>query len=223
MKANLAQRRGLRLASAFLLVVLVLAALLLATPQGRAWAQEVLQFFSRAGSDTLPVQTWQLTPVPTPGTPTPDLSSILDAHLNVSEVEAQAGFDVLEPAWLPDSLTFVGATYESEKHIARIFYRYVETNGLVVEQEPFQGIEDCELCSLVGASAVVESVKIGVTTGEYVEGVWNLTEKGPVWVPDPYLKRLRWQANGIAFEILFMGPPEAVTKEDLVAIARSLK
>ncbi len=40
---------------------------------------------------------------------------------------------------------------------------------------------------------------------------------------DPYLQTLRWQANGMAFELLYMGPPDSVTRADLIAIAESLK
>lgn len=223
MNANLIQHRRWRLAGAFLLSLLVLGVLLLATPQGRAWAQEILRFFSRAESDHLPVQSWQQSPIPVSSTITPDPSSILDADQTVVEVEQSAGFDVLEPTWLPDNLTFVGATLEQEQTIVRLFYRYIETNGLVLREEPFQRTEDCELCGEVGSSAAVEVVKIGDTLGEYVEGTWKLTDNGPVWDSDPYLKTIRWQTNGMAFELLYMGPPDTVTKEDMIAIAKSLE
>ncbi|HLF91267.1 MAG TPA: hypothetical protein VI451_20145, partial [Anaerolineales bacterium] len=59
-------------------------------------------------------------------------------------------------------------------------------------------------------------------TGEYVEGVWKLNGTSKDWESDPYLKTMRWQVNGIAFELLFMGPPDSVTKAELIAIAESL-
>jgi hypothetical protein len=37
------------------------------------------------------------------------------------------------------------------------------------------------------------------------------------------MKTLRWQANGMAFELMFMGPPDAVSKNDMIAVAASLK
>jgi len=222
-RLRLASRR-LRLASIFILALLVLSGLVFATPQGRVWAQSLLRFFTRAGSDTLPVQTWQLTPIPTTvGTATPDPANIIDANQTVAEVEQQAGFDVLDPGWLPGNLTFVGATLEPKFHIARIFYQYVETNGLVLREQPLQPTKDCELCGEVGASAAIETLPIGSVSGEYVEGVWKMAAAGPVWESDPYLKTLRWQANGMAFELVYMGPPDSVTKADLVAIAESMK
>lgn len=224
MNAKTNHRRGLRLAATIALALLAGVGLLLATPQGRVWAQGVLQFFTRAESDTLPVQAWQLTPIPTAETtPTPDPASILDASQTVAAVEQQAGFDVLEPTWLPPVLSFAGASLEPDHPIARIFYRLEDTNGLVLREQPFARTEDCQLCGEVGASAAVETVKIGDATGEYAEGVWSLTDSGPVWQNDPYLKTLRWQLGDMALELQFMGPPDAVTKEDLIAVAESLK
>jgi len=227
MKTQLEHRnafaRPLRLAGICLLALLVMTGLVAFTPQGRAWAQEVLHFFTRAGSDTLPVQSWQLTPLPTPGTPTPDPSSILDVHQTVEEVQTLVNHRIMQPAWAPDVLSLVGASYQPDHAIVRIFYRTPDSDGLVLKQESFQRSENCSLCGTVGASAPVETVTIGATSGEYVEGVWKLTDKGPVWESDPYQKTLRWQMDHTAFELSYMGNPDTVTKEDLMKIAESLK
>lgn len=158
--------------------------------EGNAWAQGLLQFFTHTGSDALPVQAFQLTPIPE--STSPDPGDINNANQTIAEIEQQAGYNVLEPGWLPGGISIVGATFEPEHHVARIFYRDVEGNALVVKEAPFQQSDDCELCGKVGASAPVEEVQIGSTQGEYVEGVWKLTDNGPIWVPDPYLKTLRW-------------------------------
>ncbi len=70
---------------------------------------------------------------------------------------------------------------------------------------------------------MIETVQIGKDPGEFVEGVWKLIDGNYVWESDPYMKTLRWQANGIAFELQYMGPPERVTKGDMLAVAESLK
>jgi hypothetical protein len=215
--------RAARVAAIIVLTLLCMSGFLMFTPQGHAWAQDIMQFFTRVESDALPVQSWQLTPLPTPGVPTPDPASILDVHQTVGEVEQLVGYQVLQPSWLPDVLSLVGASYQPDHHLVRIFYRDVETNGLVLKQEPFQGTGDCDLCDKIGASAPVETVQIGGASGEYVEGVWKLTDKGPVWESDPYQKTLRWQANHTAFELAYMGTPDSVTKADLIAIAQSIK
>jgi hypothetical protein len=215
--------RATRAAATIALVLLFVGGFFVLTPQGHAWAQDILRFFTRTESDALPVQSWQLTPLPTPGGPTPDPASILDVHQTVGEVEILAGYKVLQPSWLPKVLSLAGASYQPDHHIVRIFYRDVNTNGLVLKQEPFQEAGECDLCGKVGASASVETIQINGVSGEYVEGVWKLTDKGPVWESDPYQKTLRWQANQTAFELGFMGPPDAVSKADLIAIAQSIK
>jgi hypothetical protein len=49
----------------------------------------------------------------------------------------------------------------------------------------------------------------------------ELTETGPVWQNNPYLKTLRWQKDGMAFEMIYMGME--LTKTDLLTIAGSMK
>ena len=65
MKTNPTRMLTPRRAALAVLAIVAALALLLATPQGQAWAQSVLRFFTRAESDTLPVQPFQLTPIPT--------------------------------------------------------------------------------------------------------------------------------------------------------------
>jgi hypothetical protein len=100
----------------------------------------------------------------------------------------------------------------------------LESNGIVLRQGPIKSIEACDICDLVGSSAQVESVQIGNTTGEYAVGVWKADDAGNwIWSDDPWLQTLRWQEDNIAFELLYMGPPEEITKADLIGIAESLQ
>lgn len=221
MNTRITFSRRLRHAAYIAAALVVTVGLILAVPQGRAWAQSVLHFFIHAESDALPVQPFQLTPIP--ATITADPADINNATLTVSEVEKQSGYTILEPSSLPATLSFVGTTYDSVKHTARLFYRDADMNGVVLREQPFQQIDDCELCGKVGASAAVEAIKIRDASGEFAEGVWKLTDHGPEWVSDPYLKTLRWQVNGMAFELLYMGSPDVVTKADMVKVAESVK
>jgi hypothetical protein len=153
--------------------------------------------------------------------------------LTIAEAESAAGFDILEPTWLPESLSFDGAVFESSQwgersqDTVRTFYSFgprLESNGIVLRQGPIKSIEACDICDLVGSSAQVESVQIGDTTGEYAVGVWKADDAGNwIWSDDPWLQTLRWQEDDIAFELLYMGPPEEITKADLIAIAESLQ
>jgi hypothetical protein len=153
--------------------------------------------------------------------------------LTVEEAESAAGFDLLEPTWLPESLSFDGATFEAsqweprKQDTVRTFYSFgpeLESNGIVLTQQSIKSIEACEICDSVGNSAKVERVQIRSTTGEYAVGVWKADDAGNwVWENDPYLQQLRWQQNGIAFELLYMGPPDEITKADLITIAENLQ
>jgi hypothetical protein len=153
--------------------------------------------------------------------------------LTIAEAESAAGFDILEPAWLPESLSFDGAVFESSQwgersqDTVRTFYSFgprLASNGIVLRQGPIKSIEACDICDLVGNSAQVESVQIGNTTGEYAVGVWKADDAGNwIWSDDPWLQTLRWQEDDIAFELLYMGPPEEITKADLIGIAGSLQ
>lgn len=210
-----------RLVTAIAVIVILGGVMMFSTPQGQAMAQSLLQFFTRAESNELPLQSFQMTPNPTSDVRTPDPASIIDANPEITEVELQAGYDVFEPSWIPSNLTFVGASIEDQK-IVRIFYQYEYTNGMAFRQEPLPASEDCELCGVVGPDTSVEQVAIGTTTGEYVEGVWKLTDQGPLWESDPWLQTLRWQMDGMAFELQYMGPPEALSMEDMISIAESI-
>jgi hypothetical protein len=206
------------------LTIVLLAALLAFTPQGRAWAQEITHFFTRATSDTLPV-------TPLPLTVTQDPGYVFNKA--IADAGHQAGFDALEPAWLPvdpsgrQILSFDGASFEPDHQIVRIFYRYALggddlTDGLVLREERFRTVDDCELCGMVGASALIEQVQIGAFSGEYVAGVWKADDSGNwKWESDPYIQTLRWQKGDLALEIQYFG--QEVEKADLIAVAESIK
>ncbi len=211
--------RKWRMVTAILMALLVFAVFLFTTPQGRALAQEILSFFTRAESDTVPIPPQELTPFTETTTPNPGF--VVDK--SILDVEQQAGYDVLVPTWIPEALTFDGASLEPEHNIVRLFYQTMQTKVLSLREEPFKTNDDCTLCGWVGSSAMIETVQIGKDPGEFVEGVWKLIDGNYVWESDPYMKTLRWQANGIAFELQYMGPPERVTKGDMLAVAESLK
>lgn len=192
------------------LIAIALLAMVFVAPSVRTLAQSIMQFFTRADADVLPPQTTSEVP--------PEARRVL----SVTEAEGQAGFDILTPASLPEGFRFLGASYTPETQaVVQQFGPAPDEIRLSIAQQPFTCREDCDLCGVVGASAPVEAVQIGSVSGEYVEGVWVLTENGSVWQNDPYLKTLRWQSEGMAFELIFMG--DDLAKNDLIAIAESLE
>ncbi len=227
MNIQRSRRRRLSLASIYVFALAAAVTLIFTTPEGRALGQEVLRFFTRLDKDAYPRQVFLMTPHPT--AVNEEAAYDFAAHHEVASIEAQTGFDVLEPTWLPEIVAFEGATLEEGQPIVRIFYtldhnRYA-TNGIVLKQQPIpvNPGQGCDLCQTVGASAEVEQVQINDAIGEYVEGVWKFTDEGAVWESDPYLKTLRWQANGMAFELMTFAPPDLISKEDMAKVAASLK
>ncbi len=185
----------------------------------------------------------RITPVFGTATPTPDPYDILKKFypLTVAEAEQKAGFKLAQPSKLPAGLLLVGASFDPEQKVVLIFYWRSQdaeptTNGLGLVEEIIPSTGACNLCDLliIGDKTEVEKfspgtivgafepVQIGDITGQYVEGAWQGTDCcGWEWDPDPYLKRLRWQTNGMAFELSYMGMD--ITKEDMITIAESVK
>ena len=136
----------------------------------------------------------------------------------------------------------MGANYNVAHQAAEIFY-LVDQNrwpglqdGLTLFEQPIAGT-DCDLCSfvvgdlaaseadyayqVVGADATIDIVQIGNITGQYVEGNWQAQDnRGMKWFDDPYRKYLRFQKNGMAFELVYTGMD--IGKDELIAIAESI-
>ena len=206
-------------------------------------------FVALAAGLTIEPVSARLTRMPATETPPSVITYNGDTYnLSVSQAREQAGFDVLEPNKLPEILSFTGASYEPVQHIVRIFYiepqsALPQTFGLTVSEELAPNNADCKLCGIVageygdsltvksgmvvGTEAVIETVKVGNLTAQYVEGWW-----GPMgtslhsWLPYPLVKTLRWQAHGIAFELQYHGfsinDKVPISKTDLIAIAESM-
>ncbi len=169
-------------------------------------------------------------------------------NLSLAQAAQQAGFPVAEPSRLPSALSFLGAAYQQDKKIVRVLYNDTQMslqlagpNGLMLSEQPATDPNGCSLCGFVtgeyfgvepaksgmtvGKNATIETVQIGNGTGQYVEGFWAKTDFGWVWTEDPIISGdqiLRWQANGMAFELQYLGITP-LTKADLVTIAESMK
>lgn len=80
--------------------------------------------------------------------------------------------------------------------------------------------------SPVGASAKIESVQIGNTTGEYVEGAWegifspNTSMEGMRWTQNSNFRQIQWREGNMLFQVV---TPDALSKKELVAVANSMQ
>lgn len=188
----------------------------------------------------------EVTPVPVAAAPTEEAANLAPLYpLTFQEANEQVGWGLLAPARLPEFLIFNGAAVETlpaQPPIITLSYRMnpkwgqPDGNGLLIREQIIPTGDPCRLCGFVvgqyngtaaasritiGANATIETVKVGSADGQYVEGVWKGTDQGWVYDPDPYIKSLYWQANGIGFEITYFGME--ITQEDMIAIADSMK
>jgi hypothetical protein len=211
------------------LALLVTAAAALATPPGRAWAQGVLQFFSRGDSDTLaytaPTQSWVESPpgsLPSTVVPTPQAAfaaqcgDYAQAHCSVEKVRSMAGFTVTELATIPEGLYFAGATGSPD----RVFLSYDtpdHSGFLDIFESPWTG-STSQTSWLIGPNAVVEKVSIGNVMGEYVKGSYSIYNgQGPAkWDPNLDVQTLHWIKDGIFFEMQCSGK---ACKQDMDSLA----
>jgi len=186
---------------------LILLAALFASPWGRALAQNVLVFFTRTPANVV---------AHTPG----ELATAQADNFTLGPVAAaaqQAGFAVLVPQTLPPGYQVEGADYDPEHQLVHI--SYVGGDQMLWSRQQPAISPTCTLCGAVGPETQVEAVTIGDLPGEYVTGTWKGTEAGWTWDPDEPLHTVRWQNDGMVFEISGW----MFDKEALLAMAASLR
>ncbi|MFT3891334.1 MAG: hypothetical protein QM730_06845 [Anaerolineales bacterium] len=142
---------------------------------------------------------------------------------SIAEATDLAGYELLVPSQEATSgFQFNGATYDPKNKMVSLFYANTAGEGFMLSEQPLEAPEDIyPLQGVVGASAPIEKVEVGGLPGEYIEGVWELTNNGPVWRAEPFLKTLRWKTDKLFVEIVYQG--SGLTKEDLVKFAESME
>lgn len=165
--------------------------------------------------------------------------------LSISQAEEQAGFKPLLPGILPETLSLVGAAYNADHKVVKVYYLLDQnaygpsTDGFTLSQQIAPNPKNCDLCDitvgdynkqkvdatyvvLVPKEANIEIVPIGALKGKYTQGVWSGTDCcGWVWDATVSAKTLRWWANGRAFELSYFG--ENFGKADMIRIAENSK
>jgi hypothetical protein len=209
-----------RLAFAILAIIALLA-IVLATPQGRAWAQSVLQFFMPAESSTFPLESSQImTSEPDPSAPTAEPPMPL---ISVAEAEARVGFGVAELPFVPDGLNYLGARLYG--NAVSIEYEAQGRGGNLLIMQSQEGFVQSDW-DRVPAEAIVP-VKIGELEGEFAQGTFVVYpgETVATWNPEAPILRLRWMKDGVWFEMTKFGDVKAIEYLDqagLVQLAGSL-
>jgi hypothetical protein len=205
--------------------LLIVAAVTLAVPPLRSFAQELLDvLFNRAASDTEVFET----PVVIQLQATPTVLQVEQPSLTVEQVEAQSGFDVLVPAYVPPGYLLEDVYYDGLGKLVSQFY-IREGVGLNIVQMKAEDAEPME----VGATAEIIDVQIGDVTGQYVEGGWALSStsdgetvqfEGREWDSDYPFSQLRWQVGDTVFWMMTaLGQKNELPLREWQAIAESLR
>lgn len=215
------QGRLLRIAVALTATVVLATAALLATPQGRAWARNMLLFFTRGDDNTRSIPTQapeslvEVTAVDTPviwptSAPNPETlqpfhevcGSLPYPHCTVKQIGEMVDFPVKELAMAPEGLAFTGATGGPEMVI--LLYQG-DRGTLYLAQSPVEkdDLQEWE----IAADTLVEAVSIGNLPGEYVQGGWaglGIETPGEIgWEQESGKQTLRWEQDGIRYSLWF--------------------
>lgn len=240
-----------RLKLAVAVVVLLAITMFAVTPQGRAFAQKMFQFFAVTDEKSFPIPTDQVfdvpeTPTPPPtrilpldpvqmplptSTTTPDTTCSTPAsHIGhfcqVQAAESQAGFDAREFPYDPKGLKFSTAGFIPETGELRMEFVVITGGGYLYLR---QGIADFPVRTDPWSKApsdAVEQVSVNGQDAEIVSGTFVVYPgaTSAVWEPGGQL-RLAWREGNRWFALEKMGDPypiEWITKEELVKLAESL-
>lgn len=234
-RMNRFYNRRIRLIAAVLLGVIV-AGGLWATPSLRVLAQEIFNFFTPASSDAVPT----LVPLVAGPRPAQDANPY---SLSLDEVAAQASFVYL-PTVLPENYRVEGAEYQADRQTVYINLVCDDLWSLgIIEQLS----DTAEPPYEVGASASIEDVPIRSAVGQYVRGAWEAQineigtaepgADGPVvsvpriWTAKTDWQHLVWREDGINFTLASGGsigridarPACALDKDAFAAVAQGLQ
>jgi hypothetical protein len=233
------------------LALFALLAITLATPQGRALAQKMLQFFAVTEEKSFPIPTDQVGPAPATPTPPPALVLPLEPvqvdqpaptatqdtacstpasqaayFCQIKSAEAQAGFDAKEFLFDPKGMKFSTATFIPETGEIRMEF-VVNTGGGYLHLR--QGLADFPVQTDNWgrvASDAVEQVSVNGLYGEIASGTFVVypNATSAVWEPGGQLS-LAWRDGDRWFALEKMGDPypiEWITKDELIQLAEGL-
>ena len=237
-----------RVRIAFIMMALVIIATLIATPQGRAWAQEVFQFFKKVNFTTIPIsveeQQWinapveqydlPLVPVIIP-TLAPEMMALAECQsphnvqsyaCQVAYAESKLSLDIKEFPKTPDGWIFKTLTVDISSQITSISYTHYSEHGaqFVLRQGLGKFPTEYGLWSMVPADRV-ETVNISSLSGEYVQGSFSLSQGDNAWRwnGEDYTQRLAWN-DGTRWYYIEVWPPSPghISRNQLIELAASL-
>lgn len=156
------------------------------------------------------------TSIPPQSADEPDTSLSSDAHYTIAEVEKLAGFDVQEPTYLPEGVSFDYATYQKSpyRNVTLHFKLVHKTYGdmgvffQIVQEPQAEAMPNPNACGASGNDC--ESIQIG-----------DMTVKYRLSAPT---ESLMWDIDGFSFQLLrTAGEPNKTYKDELLKVVGSIK
>lgn len=229
--------RPLRLAAALSGLLIVFALGMALTPQGQAFAHQLLQFFTRSETDTLPVPLEETTPLPQMQW---GPLSVFDERMinpvaadslyyceassgkvcSVSDARQALNGQLKELGMIPAGY-FLSAI-EGRDGYATISYSSLNRDRLLLlVQHPADKIPE-ETVFKVGSSATVEPVTVHGGEAEYVRGTFSYQDgdQEAVWSEETAQQTVRWQQDGLRFSLINSG--EQLSRAELIRVAESV-
>ena len=239
--------RRRRIATTLSLTTLSVIAFILLTPQGRAFAQTIFEFFTRTDQESFPLSDEEVelmyAPVPTYALPLIDVTpsspmlnycstpeEVGTYECEIQRVEKQLNIDIKEFSTPPPSHTFAeiwlhpSISNTNTSNIVSISYQTSGSSLLLTQGiGDFPPVSDSEKV----ASSAVQQVKIGQYDGEYVNGSFGLRNGDTklTWDATGADQRIRWRESERWFEILaFIGPGTTgyLDRQALITLASNM-
>jgi len=220
-KMNATRLRRISWAALVTLTILALLTGTLLTPQGRAIAQNIMQYFTRSEGYTFPLHPSQIATDEADSTaPTAEPPAAL---ISIDEAEKQAGFNAAELLAVPPGFNYLGARNYGDA--ISIEYEAQGGGGNLILVQSATGFIQSEWDKSPGDS--IHKVRIGELEGEYVQGAFVVFPgaTSAEWNPEAPIQRLRWVRDGIWLEMTKFGNVEAIAyldKAGMISLAESL-
>jgi hypothetical protein len=250
-EGKLAITRRFHMKIAFAIIILASLTTLFVTPQGRAWAQEIFQFFRRVNFTTIPIseeeKKWMdvqfeqyelpLVEILAP-TVSPDLAALPECQSSqggqsyscqIAYAESKLGFDLKELPVQPEGWEVDFLNFNMTSQTAVIGYKmdvsYRSYGQLLLVQSLGSNL-DMYLNSPVPTDKV-ETVKVGSYYGEYVKGCFNSSSDGKelIWDDSDLSQRLAWSDGTQWYLIEFWGNSNisnSISRDQLIKLAADL-
>lgn len=204
-----------------ILTVAAFAAAAFVTPQARAFARQVIEFFRRADSHVRQLPPEQIPVSPDASEPTAMPPAPL---VSLAEAQDRAGFDIRELPSTPQGFVFAGAM--AREGWVSIQYDAQGGGGALVITESVDGFVQSEWDQ--APAEAISQVTVGGQDAEIVQGTFVVYAGETVarWNPDAPIVRLRWVSDGVWFEMARFGGVESIAyldREAMIALAESLR